>query len=104
MENRVTITICGAEYILVADETPSYMQQVASYVDSKMNQLCSSGKIGRNDAAVLSAVNIADELFKTQEVAENLRRQLKGYLDDANRAKSEASELRRELFKLQNRK
>ena len=32
---------------------------------------------------------------------ENLRRQLKGYLDDANKAKSELSDCKREIFKLQ---
>ena len=61
-------------------------------------------KVGRTDAAVLAAANIADELFKEREASEGLRRQLKQYLDEASRAKNEASELKRELFKLQNRK
>ena len=52
-------------------------------------------------AAILAAANITDELYKEQAVSENLRSQLKDYLDDANRAKNEASELRREIFKLQ---
>ena len=29
MANRVTITICGEEYTLVADESSAYMQKVA---------------------------------------------------------------------------
>ena len=40
-------------------------------------------------------------MLKQQSSTENLRRQLKGYLDDANKAKSELSECKRELFKLQ---
>lgn len=104
MENRITITICGEEYTLVAEEAPSYMQRVAKYVDSKMSSLAGSAKIGRSDAAVLTAVNLTDELFKAQEAAENLRRQVKEYLDEANHAKAEISELKRELFKAQNRK
>ena len=32
---------------------------------------------------------------------ENLRAQLKGYLDEANKAKAELSESKREIFKLQ---
>ena len=40
-------------------------------------------------------------LFKAQETAENLRRQLKGYLDEAQQAKNEISELKRQLFKQQ---
>lgn len=104
MANRVTMNICGEEYTFVAEEAPSYMQKVGAYVDEKMNELLESAKVGRTDAAVLTAANIADELFKEREAGEALRRQLKQYLDEASRAKNEASELRREIFKLQNRK
>ena len=91
MENRVTVSICGEEYTFVAEEAPSYMQKVGAYVGTKMD-------------AVLAAANIADELFKEREASEALRRQLKQYIDDAAQAKNEVSELKRELFKLQNRK
>ncbi len=104
MENRVTVDICGQEYTFVAEEAPSYMQKVGSYVGEKMSDLLATAKVGRTDAAVLAAANIADELFKEREASEGLRRQLKQYLDEASRAKNEASELKRELFKLQNRK
>lgn len=104
MENRVTVSICGEEYTFVAEEAPSYMQKVGSYVNDKMSELLDSAKVGRTDAAVLAAANIADELFKEREASEALRRQLKQYIDDAAQAKNEVSELKRELFKLQNRK
>ena len=55
------------------------------------------------NVAVLAAANIADELLKEQAASENLRNQLKDYLDEANKAKAEASDLRREIFKLQQR-
>ena len=56
----------------------------------------------KNAAAVLAAVNLADQLTKAQEGAENLRRQVKTYLDEASRAKNEAAELRRKLQNAQN--
>lgn len=104
MENRVTVSICGEDYTFVAEEAPSYMQKVGSYVNTKMNEMLTGAKVGRTDAAVLAAANIADELFKEREASEALRRQLKQYLDEAAQAKNEVSELKRELFKLQNRK
>ena len=100
MANRVTMNICGEEYTFVAEESASYMQKVGSYVNGKMEELLAGAKVGRTDAAVLTA----DELFKEREAGEGLRRQLKQYLDEANRAKNEVSELKRELFKLQSRK
>ena len=101
MENKITISICGEEYTFVAEEAPSYMQKVAAMVDSRMSEILQSTHVSRTDAAVLTAVNIADEYLKSQGSAENLRSQLKGYLDEATRAKNEASELKREVFRLQ---
>ena len=101
MANRVTVTICGEEYTFVADEAAGYMQKVGSYVNGKMSEVLEGAKVGRTDAAVLTAVNITDELFKAQTAAEQLRSQIKGYLDEAGRAQAEVSELKRELFRLQ---
>ena len=101
MANRVVISICGEEYTFVAEESAAYMQKVGSYVSEKMQEVLSSAKVGRTDAAVLTAANIADELFKSQAAAEQLRSQIKGYLDEASHAQAEVSELKREIFRLQ---
>jgi cell division protein ZapA len=69
-----------------------------------MSELLDAAKVGRTDAAVLTAVNIADELFKEREAGDALRRQVKQYLDEASQAKNEVSELKREIFKLQQQK
>ena len=104
MENRITISICDEDYTCVAEDAPSYMQKVGSYVNEKMTALLESAKVGRSDAAVLTAVNITDELFKEREAGDALRRQVKQYLDEASQAKNEVSELKREIFKLQQQK
>lgn len=100
MANRIIITICGEDYTFVAEESASYMQKVGSYVSEKMSEILSNARVGRTDAAVLTAVNIADELFKEQDASDQLRRQIKEYLEQAGKAQSEASELRREVFRL----
>ena len=103
MANRVVVSICGEDYTFVAEESAAYMQKVGSYVNDKMTEVLYGAKVGRTDAAVLTAANIADELFKAQSAAEQLRSQIKGYLDEAGKAQSEVSELKRELFRLQQR-
>ena len=103
MANRVTMGICGQDYTLVADENASYMEKVGAMVDKKMRELMDTAHVSRRDAAVLAAINLADELLKNQEASENLRRQLKTYLDEATAAKNEASDLKRQLFKYQQR-
>lgn len=101
MANRVVLTICGEEYTFIAEESAAYMQRVGVYVDDKMQEVLDSAKVGRTDAAVLTAANITDELFKAQAASEQLRGQIKEYLDQASKAQAEASELKREIFRLQ---
>ncbi|MDY3984693.1 cell division protein ZapA [Dysosmobacter sp.] len=101
MANRVVVSICGEEYTFVAEESPAYMQKVGAYVSQKMDEVLSSAKVGRSDAAILTAANITDELFRAQAASEQLRSQIKGYLDEASRAQAEASDLKREVFRLQ---
>lgn len=101
MANRVVVTICGEEYTFVAEESAAYMQKVGTYVGDKMQEVLVGARVGRTDAAVLTAANIADELFKAQAAAEQLRSQIKGYLDEAGKAQAEVSELKREVFRLQ---
>lgn len=48
MANRVTITICGEEYTLVADESSAYMQKVGSYVSDKMTEVLEGAKVARH--------------------------------------------------------
>ncbi|MEY8389053.1 cell division protein ZapA [Oscillospiraceae bacterium 38-13] len=103
MANRVIVTICGEDYTFVAEESESYMQKVGAYVGDRMDEVLSTTHVGRTDAAVLTAANIADELFKAQAAAEQLRRQIKGYLDEAGKAQTQVSELKREVVRLKQR-
>jgi len=104
MGNRITITIAGKDYTLVAEESAAYVQKVAAQVDTKVSELIHGGKLSLVDAAVLTAVNLADEYFKEAEANENLRAQMKGYLEEATKTKLELAEAKREIFKLQNEK
>ena len=103
MANRVIVTICGEDYTFVAEESESYMQKVGAYVGDRMDEVLSTTHVGRTAAAVLTAANIADELFKAQAAAEQLRRQIKGYLDEAGKAQAQVSELKREVVRLKQR-
>ena len=77
---------------------------MAGHVDNKVQEVLSSGRASLVESVVLAALNIADEYYKEQEASENLRRQLKEYLEEGTKLKMELSEAKREIFKLQNRK
>lgn len=104
MPNRVTVTIGGQSYTLVATEDGAYIKDVASYVNRELDDVMESGKLSLSNAAVLTAMNIADKYFKEREISDNLRRQLKDYLDETARVKLELAESKRQIFKMQNEK
>jgi cell division protein ZapA len=59
-----------------------------------------SGNTSLLEAAILAGVNIADDYYKVLDTADNLRAQLKEYLDQAGKMKMEISELKREIMRL----
>lgn len=104
MQNRVTVTIADQKYTLLASESQDYMNQVAALVDGQLRDTMRGGKLSLLEAAVLTAMNLADSYLKEQEGANNLRRQIKETLEESAKLKLELSETKREIFKLQNGK
>lgn len=104
MSNRVTVTVDGRSYTLIAAEEEAYVQKVAAYVDNQVKSVIQGNKVSSVDGITLAAINVADQYFKEMATSENLRRQLKEYLEEGAKQKLEISELKREIFKLQNKK
>lgn len=104
MRNKVVVNIGGKDYTMVAAEDEGYVRRCAELVDKHLSEVSAGGRLSQTDAAVLAAMNLADLLFKERETAENLRRQVKENLEEANSLKLELSEAKREIFKLGTRK
>ncbi len=104
MRNKIVVTIGGKDYTMVAAEDESYVQRCAAVVDRQLQEVLQDTRFSRADAAVLAAMNVADQLLKEQEASENLRRQVKENLEVANTLKLELSEAKREIFKLGSKK
>lgn len=104
MKNRVTVTIADQQYTLIADQDAAAVERIAAHVDTRVSEVMNGSHLSLADGAVLAAMNIAEEYFKEQEASENLRRQLKEYLEDTAKVKQELSEAKREIFRLQNKR
>ncbi len=104
MKNRITVTIGGRDYTMVAVEDEAYVRRCAELVDQQVQEISVGGRLSQTDAAVLAAMNVADLYLKEQETSENLRRQVKENLEEANTLKLELSEAKREIFKLGTKK
>ena len=64
----VRVQIFGSEYRIASETDPEHIRKVASYIDQKMREIASALALRtRSKVAVLTAVNLADELFKIEE-------------------------------------
>jgi cell division protein ZapA len=66
-KKTVSVRIMGKSYTLRAGDDPDYVRSVAEYVDKKMRSISrGAANVPQADAAILAAVNIADELHKAR--------------------------------------
>jgi cell division protein ZapA len=66
--NSVKVEIYGSEYRIRGDADPEYIQEIAHYVDSKMNEVTKETSLGSSlKVAILAALNIAGELFRERD-------------------------------------
>ncbi|HEY5525338.1 MAG TPA: cell division protein ZapA [Clostridium sp.] len=102
---KVTVNINGREYNLKGMENEKYLKEVAEYVDSKIKEITSKNSfLSTGDAGVLTAINIADELYKVDTEANELRK-AKRSLEERNQTLSDTiKELRENVDKAQGEK
>ena len=76
-KKKVTVRINAKEYVINCVEEEEYVQKIAYYVDRKLNQIETTNPFLSSDArAILTAVNITDELLKAIEVIEKLKKRI----------------------------
>ncbi|MDR2513640.1 MAG: cell division protein ZapA [Christensenellaceae bacterium] len=73
--NRAVVQVRGMDYILVGKESEEYMQRVAAYVNRRMEEIGYDALMSEQRLVVLTALNLADELFKAKEEIAQLRRE-----------------------------
>jgi cell division protein ZapA len=67
-QQSTTVKIHGQEYTIRADRDPEYIQSIARFVDDRMRETArDAGQVTSLRVAILSALNIADELFQERE-------------------------------------
>ena len=73
---RTTVRIAGKDYTMSGYDSENYMRRVAIFVDRKISELSMVTRLPAQDAAVLTAVTVADDLLKAQDENNRIRREL----------------------------
>jgi cell division protein ZapA len=85
-KNKVDVKIAGKDYTLVGVESDEYIQKVGLYIDKKMNEIMkANSRLSTSMAAVLTAINVADDFFKAYENEAAVRKELKKAQEELDR-------------------
>lgn len=67
-EKSVEIKVFGQTYIVKTEAEESHIQEVARYVNEKMNEVTKKTRsVSTLNVAILTALNIADDLLRERE-------------------------------------
>lgn len=99
--NKVKLTICGNDYYIYSEDDPKYVSELGNELDEKLSKLVhENSRLSITQAAILTSLDYADEAKKAIDSADNLRSQIKEYLEDSARYKMEAEVARRDIERL----
>lgn len=81
----IEVYILGQKYIIKGDAPPEYIQQVADFVDEKLNEVYTTAPdITPLKAAILTALNIADELHRVKQQYNSISQGIKSIENKAD--------------------
>lgn len=100
-KNKVTLKICGNTYTVLTEDDPDYVEELGELIDKEMRSTGQEApSLSQTQCAVLVALDQADAAKKATASADNLRAQIKDYLEDSARARMEVDVARREIERL----
>lgn len=101
MVNKIKLVVGGMEFLINTDDNESYVQNLGNELNRRLDTLSRENPyLSTTMVAVLAALEYCDEAKKAHADAENLRQQMKGFVEDAACARLEADEARREIERL----
>jgi cell division protein ZapA len=97
-KKKIEVSIFGTEYVMVAEKSEEYVHELADRVDTIMKEIAKSNfRYNSTMVAVLTALNLADALYKSQEEYRDASEKLMNIQGEMQRPFEELNELRQEL-------
>ncbi len=95
------VKINNMEYVVVSNEPEEYVQRVALLVNKKISEVKNTnGHLSTAMLSVMACMNLADELLKASDSLGNLRNEIGGYMEDAQKTGAELEEKKLEVENL----
>ncbi len=100
--STVKVTIAGKDYNLNSQENDDYVIALARKLDKKIREVMDLNEtLSFANSCMLVALATTDDLEKMSKDMDNLRFQLKEYIDETNKAAAKADELAKKVSTLE---
>ena len=100
-KQKVRFTVWGSDFCIVTNDSEEYIRSLAAGTEEKiMKNVSESAGVSVVQAAILTAMEYADENSRKESILNNIKDQLKTYLDDAAKIKAERDHYKEAYEKL----
>ncbi|MBQ3329756.1 MAG: cell division protein ZapA [Ruminococcus sp.] len=96
MENnkiKVSVFVAGQRFNIITDKSEKYVRDIADEIDARINSLVLSQNMSRERAAVLTALDYADDSELDKENISAVKEQMKDYLREIEQLKEANAKL-----------
>lgn len=97
-KKNVVIYVAGQRFSITTLDTPEYVMGIGEKIDVMIKGIQKDNpKLNRDACAILTALNICDDETKLRQMLEVLREQVKDYLDQNEKLRTENDELKAQV-------
>ena len=95
MDNKIKVSVfvAGQRFNIITEKSEKYVLDIASEIDARINSLVISGDMTRERAAVLTALDYADDSETDKENINAVKEQMKDYLLTIERLQDDNAKL-----------
>ena len=98
-KKKISAFVAGQRFNLITEESENYVRELASRVDARISSLMMGSNMSRERAAVMAALDLADDLEKGKQELTEIRGQVKDYLSEVQRLTEESENLKAGMSK-----
>lgn len=90
---KVSVLVAGQRFTILTDKSEKYVRDIASEIDARINSLVLTSNMTRERAAVLTAMDYADDSVLDRENIAAVKEQIKDYVQEIERLQDNNAKL-----------
>lgn len=99
-KKKITVFVAGQKLTLITEESEKYVNDIATKVDTAINSMFASTNMSKERCAVMVALDFCDDETKARAMMNDIKEQIKDYIEDSAKLREENEELKIKIEKL----